>query len=109
MKLPDVEFMSFGKHKGRPIKEIPDDYLAWVLKTVDLREPLESALRNEWDRRHRPEPEPDPVPAATTGVLPNLKAMRRKFAARFHPDHGGSAAEMRAVNCVFDELEKVMR
>ena len=37
--------MPFGKFKGVPIGEIETSYLQWLHKTVDLREPLRSAVK----------------------------------------------------------------
>jgi exodeoxyribonuclease X len=28
--------MPYGKHKGTPIKDIPADYIGWLLKQSDL-------------------------------------------------------------------------
>lgn len=36
--------MPFGKFKGVPIGEIETSYLQWLHKTVELREPLRSAV-----------------------------------------------------------------
>jgi hypothetical protein len=33
----------FGKHKGTPVKDLPGEYLRW-LSTIELREPLRSAV-----------------------------------------------------------------
>lgn len=30
--------MLFGKHKGKPLSEVPKDYLEWVWEHVDLDE-----------------------------------------------------------------------
>jgi hypothetical protein len=35
--------MPFGKHKGVPVKDLPGEYLKW-LATIELREPLKSAV-----------------------------------------------------------------
>ena len=36
--------MPFGKHKGRDVRDVPTDYLQWVLRTVP-RERLSAPLR----------------------------------------------------------------
>lgn len=41
--------MPFGKHKGKPVKDLPNDYLAWLSKqdniTGGLRESIETAIK----------------------------------------------------------------
>ncbi|MFA3055851.1 putative quorum-sensing-regulated virulence factor [Acinetobacter pittii] len=37
--------MTFGKHKGMPIKDLPVDYIAWLLKQDDLDPYLRKALK----------------------------------------------------------------
>jgi len=39
--------MTFGKHKGAAIKDIPGDYKAWLLKQPDVDRYLAKALRGE--------------------------------------------------------------
>jgi exodeoxyribonuclease X len=41
-RVPKV--MHFGKHKGTPIKDIPSDYKAWLLKQPDVDQYLIKAL-----------------------------------------------------------------
>lgn len=42
-RIPTV--MSFGKHKGMAIKDIPDDYMRWLLRQDDIDPYLIIALR----------------------------------------------------------------
>jgi exodeoxyribonuclease X len=39
--------MTFGKHKGAAIKDIPADYKQWLLKQTDIDPYLVKALRGE--------------------------------------------------------------
>ncbi|MHB8281262.1 MAG: 3'-5' exonuclease [bacterium] len=41
-RIPDV--MPFGKHKGTAIKDIPEDYIKWLLKQEDINKYLLIAL-----------------------------------------------------------------
>jgi hypothetical protein len=42
--------MTFGKHKGRFIKDIPDDYVMWAINNIkDMA--LLTFFREEWDYR----------------------------------------------------------
>ena len=44
-RIPTV--MTFGKHKGTAIKDIPGDYKQWLLKQADIDPYLVKALRGE--------------------------------------------------------------
>lgn len=46
-----MKFMPFGKWKGKPITELKDTYLDWLMGLDDLREPLKSAIEHEVQRR----------------------------------------------------------
>jgi exodeoxyribonuclease X len=41
------KMMTFGKHKGAAIKDIPADYKQWLLKQTDIDPYLVKALRGE--------------------------------------------------------------
>jgi Putative quorum-sensing-regulated virulence factor len=43
--------MPFGKHKGAPIRELPDTYLNWTLENLHLKGRLFRALSEEYERR----------------------------------------------------------
>ena len=43
--------MPFGKFKGQDLRVLPDDYLAWLVENIALREPLFSAITEEIARR----------------------------------------------------------
>ena len=43
--------MPFGRHKGQAIREIPDNYLTWVLENLELKGSLLKALEEEYERR----------------------------------------------------------
>jgi Putative quorum-sensing-regulated virulence factor len=82
----------FGKFKGRPLAELPDDYLGWLFSLGDLREPLRSAVDREWHRRLTTWPlmalatlPIDAVPIADELVRAGYRALTR----RDHPDAGG--------------------
>ncbi len=45
--------MGFGKYKGRPLSELPDDYIEWCLENLtELRPAYRQALQGERARRH---------------------------------------------------------
>lgn len=41
----------FGKYRGIPIEQIPDDYLLWLSALTDIRQPLLGAVLREMGRR----------------------------------------------------------
>ena len=57
--------MPFGVHKGKPLDDLPDDYLLWPGCLDDLRQPLLSHVLREMSRRlaDRPAPSRDEVPS----------------------------------------------
>lgn len=60
-----VVLMPFGKHKGRPLGEVPTGYLRWALAEAKLSAGLRGAVRAELSRRGiglPPEPGPAPRP-----------------------------------------------
>jgi ribosomal protein S27AE len=46
-----LEVMPFGKYCNRPIKELPDDYLNWILENCELKNNLRRHLEAEFERR----------------------------------------------------------
>lgn len=46
-----LEIMPFGEHKGTAIKELPDDYLNWILENLPLRGSVLKSLEAEFERR----------------------------------------------------------
>jgi hypothetical protein len=42
----------FGTHRGKRLREVPVSYLAWLL-TIELREPLRSAVHDLVQELHR--------------------------------------------------------
>ena len=86
--------MPFGKYKGQTVDELPPDYCRWLLGNIDLREPLRSAIEQQVSG------------TSVVAIWPNLNAMRRRFAAKYHPDRpSGSQVAMTVVNEIFDSLE----
>jgi uncharacterized protein (DUF3820 family) len=64
---PTTHILPFGKHKGRPLTEVPTSYLAWA-----LREPSALPLRNSRSKF----PRGGPIGPVRVWVL-----------ARTRPDH----------------------
>lgn len=108
-----MRVMPFGKHKGEPLSEVPDDYLEWCLEKMErLSDYCRHAFEEEMDRRYPPAPPPPksppprrhgPVSRETARAI--IAAGRRSLAASFHPDRGGSHERMVEINHCADFLE----
>jgi Putative quorum-sensing-regulated virulence factor len=99
--------MSFGKHKGLPLTEVPDQYLEWALRECgSLGQRMRRAIETELDRRFA---ESDAqvtidIPAAAQGLV---TTWYRRMALKYHPDRGGSQEAMKVINAgveLFREL-----
>ncbi len=42
---PYLTFMPFGKHRGKKFEDLPQDYIAWILKQPDFDEAVNCAAR----------------------------------------------------------------
>jgi hypothetical protein len=94
--------MPFGKYRGYPVDSLPLDYARWLIANIELREPLR---RHVLERVMQSDDQPRGATATTPGV--NFGALRRKFAAKYHPDRpAGSTVAMTVVNDVFDQLDE---
>jgi hypothetical protein len=62
---PAEHVMRYGKHRGRPLRDVPTDYLCWALATCDnLSAGLRAAIRADLEGRpdcHALPPDPEPV------------------------------------------------
>ncbi|HTI56905.1 MAG TPA: DUF3820 family protein [Verrucomicrobiae bacterium] len=88
--------MPFGRFKGITLGEIPDAYLSWLF-TIDLREPLRSAILAEAAVRGlfvTGAPRTPLRPIAEEVIGAGLRALAR----RHHPDLGGDLATTQQVN-----------
>ncbi len=50
--MREVEIMPFGKHAGKPIVDIPSDYLKWAAENMD-QEDVCQACDKEWSFREK--------------------------------------------------------
>jgi hypothetical protein len=98
--------MPFGRHKGERLEDLDDDYLRWLAGLDDLREPLKSAVKAEWESRIFASDEP----AVSYGLADELiSAGVRSLAKKYHPDLGGDTERMQAVNACADWLRSQVR
>lgn len=96
--------MPFGKYKGTPINEVPDErYLRWVM-TVATSEWLREAIQEDLDRREGKTP---PPPGGGADLQELIARGRKLLARRYHPDRNGepNATEvMKGINLMADWL-----
>lgn len=91
--------LKFGKHKGKHIKDVPADYLDWMLLNVDSltdfgRRSIEAELEN---RLH-------PARDVSKEIQQVFRAMSKKY----HPDAGGTNSQMQAINDFYQQLKQVI-
>ena len=69
MPADTVYRMTFGKHKDKPVTEVPTGYLGWVIKNLrDLDEKSMTAIKAEFATRQDAEPESPPPPPPRVGI-----------------------------------------
>lgn len=111
--------MPFGKHKGQPVEDLPEDYLQWLKDNVELRsrrlkDAVDRALagskasRNPFysDSRQAPPRKPEWAiilgVSAAAGRLEIASAYRQR-AMETHPDRGGTAAAFRRIHLAYEQ------
>lgn len=100
--------MPFGKHKGKPLAALPENYLTW-LTTINLREPLASAVQHEASRRHINAHTPQTPRQLDADIARQIvQAGYRVLAQKHHPDHGGDTATMQKVNGAAEALRQLV-
>lgn len=106
--------MPFGKFRGFPVEELPDNYLVWVRDNVELREPLRTAIEREWAARFDESEDNDSALAQTADLDARERELLRELitagyrmlALKLHPDMGGSVEDMRVLNALVEKLRR---
>jgi hypothetical protein len=88
--------MPFGKYRGWLLRNLPDDYFAW-LASLDLRDPLRAGVAAERERRAGRTPDPRVVEDL-------IAAGQRALTRRAPSDVGDSDAHLLAVRTAADWL-----
>ena len=102
-----IVIMTFGKHKGKFIEDVPPDYLLWVIDNCDIQPTLRHAIRQALDLSDWPSARKSHGDAGLL-VLQVLEPWYRKLAMEFHPDRRGNHVGMVAVNRARDLLLEMM-
>jgi hypothetical protein len=100
----------FGRFRGVELADVPDDYLRWLHGLDDLREPLRTAVAEEYAFRFESEAAVPPLPADVKPMAEELvSAGYRALARLHHPDQGGQTKTMQTVNHAVEWLRSVLR
>jgi hypothetical protein len=112
------ERMSFGKHFGRRVCEVPTAYLAWVAREcLDIEPQLRAAVLQELARRQGGSSrQSGPTRSAGQTRLLDTAALRgilttwfREMSMRFHPDRTGTdGREMVVINAAAQRLKDLL-
>jgi hypothetical protein len=104
-----MDTMPFGKFRGWPLPDLPDDYLRWLRTLPTLREPLRSAIAEEWARRGEGRSGVGSLAAEVRPLVEEVVAVGyRQLAKVHHPDHGGAKRTMQRLNDAVDWLRRVV-
>lgn len=90
--------MPFGKYRGSPLRDVPNNYLRWVVMIA--QEPLRSAVELELATRRDPT-SPDPVLVTVI-----INSGFRQLALQHHPDQGGDLKTMQTLNSTVTWLRR---
>ena len=102
--------MPFGRHKGKPLAELPDDYLTWSLRVTTSPSLRDALLAEQRARRCRSASSngDGPRKSVDSSSPPALRELversRRELARQHHPDMGGSTEVMKGINLLADRL-----
>lgn len=104
--------LSFGKHKGEYLFDLPDSYIWWLYSQDFLKPNLYQAVKEEILERW-----PDKFEIHKYEIVENkknempiarIKSIYRELANKYHPDHiGGNTAAMQAINEFMEKLEAI--
>ena len=110
--------MPFGKHRGVELRDLPDDYVNWLIGLDDLREPFRTNIFIEHDRRTTQQHDSSwsmgsgnrrqLVGEVQVMAQEIVSAGYRALSRRHHPDAGGSHEKMLLVNRAAKHLREVV-
>ena len=101
--------MSFGKHRGVEIVDLPDEYIAWLIddcKQCRMRPMLHEAVMEEYWHRVHPRPAIRFDADQTQLMKRLLVAGYRALALTEHPDRGGDTRKMQELNRLMDDIDE---
>lgn len=95
--------LTFGKHKGSHVRDVPTDYLQWLLHggTFTFRsEWMKAQVKAEYDRRLNGSSESNHGGLTVDGV----ESVFRSLSRTWHPDRGGTTEAMQSLADMRDAL-----
>ncbi|HEX3151234.1 MAG TPA: hypothetical protein VHR66_24360 [Gemmataceae bacterium] len=104
--------MNFGKHRNKELKDVPLDYLEWMLFSgkYEFRSiSLEAAIREEYDQRINPPKADRPnwgSPPKQAVTPDSVDETFRTLSRKYHPDCGGSNEAQQALSDFRDAMLK---
>jgi len=106
--------MPFGKHRGKPLCDLPDSYLLWLTNTnikskVLAQEiDLEMGYRQQQQRSHHQDRIHHKAlsPSVVSSAENIIKRGYRILSLETHPDKGGDTSEQANLNLAIDFLRE---
>ena len=95
-----MSVLSFGKYAGQDLRDVPEDYLQWL---ISMRKKDLAEYEAEVERRALVEE------GTLTMVEKIVQAGFRALAQKFHPDRGGTAQEFRDLTAANEQLKVILR
>jgi hypothetical protein len=99
--------MRFGRYKGRPLDELPADYLDW-LTSIELREPLKTHVQREVRRRRALGADAHMPPELRATAIEIVSRGYRALSRERHPDAGGTHDGMVEVTAAREALDRMI-
>jgi hypothetical protein len=92
--------LDFGKYRGYSIRDVPREYLDWLL---DSNRRTVREIEAELERRDRLDD------AELSWAERLVQAGFRALAQQNHPDRGGNTRDMQAINAANEAMKELLR
>jgi Putative quorum-sensing-regulated virulence factor len=92
--------LHFGKYEGWEIRDVPEDYLSWLMNSSQQTADM---CKAELERRENEEE------ASMSWMERIIKTGYRELSKKHHPDFGGQVQDMQELNASYDALFGALR